>query len=200
MVDLEPEGKKSAPLPEDLRVGQRFPSGKRRIDEEQIRGFAAQFGRQPFHLDPAAARATLIGGLGVNGRHTTAITMQFLVESGMPITGGIIGAGGDISWPHPTRPGDALQAESEVLALRPSRSLPDRGVATLRSETRNQHGDTVQMFVSRPVVPRPHGSPAQTPRLLVSPAAGDSAQGRPQRPVFPSVRRADRTARPPNGA
>src|SRR5262245_17674177 len=154
MANLNP-GSGTAPLYlEDLRVGQRFVSGTHRIDEEQIRAFAEQFDPQPFHLDAEAAKATLFEGLVASGWHTAAITMRLLVESGLPIAGGIIGAGGEIAWPNPTRPGDALQVESEVLELTPSRSRPDRGIATIGSETRNQRGDTVQVLVARLVVPR----------------------------------------------
>jgi acyl dehydratase len=52
------------------------------------------------------------------------------------------------------RPGDTLEVHSEVLELTPSRSKPDRGVATLRNETRNQRGQIVQTFVARVIVPR----------------------------------------------
>jgi acyl dehydratase len=89
-----------------------------------------------------------------SGWHTAAVTMRLLVEGGLPLAGGIIGAGGEITWPNTTRPGDVLQVESEILELRPSRSRPDRGIATVRSETHNQRGDTVQVLVARLVVPR----------------------------------------------
>ena len=148
-------GDRTAPLYlDDLQVGQRFVSGTHRLDEGQIRAFAGQFDPQPFHLDAEAAKATLFEGLAASGWHTAAITMRLLVESGLPIAGGIIGAGAEITWPNPTRPGDMLQVESEVLELRPSRSRPDRGIATIRSETRNQRGDTVQVLVAKLVVPR----------------------------------------------
>jgi acyl dehydratase len=78
--------------------------------------------------------------------------MSLLVQSGMPIAGGLIGAGGEIQWPRPTRPGDVLTVVSEVMAVTPSRSRPDRGFITLRSETRNQRGETVQMLVCRMLV------------------------------------------------
>ena len=138
---------------DDLHVGQRFTSGRRRIDEEQIKAFAAEFDPQPFHLDTEAAKDTLFGGLVASGWHTAAITMRLLVESGLPIAGGIVGASGEITWPNPTRPGDVLQVESEILELRPSRSHPDRGMATIRSETRNQRNEIVQVFLARLVVP-----------------------------------------------
>jgi len=67
----------------------------------------------------------------------------------LPLVGGIVGAGGDIAWPKPTRPGDTLQVESEVVAITPSRSRPDRGTATVRSRTLNQRNEVVQELMTR---------------------------------------------------
>jgi len=80
--------------------------------------------------------------------------MRLLVDSGPPIAGGIVGAGGEIAWPRPTRPGDTLQVFSEVADIRVSRSRPDRGIVTLSTETRNHHGEIVQTFVARLLVRR----------------------------------------------
>ena len=154
MANPNPDGKEAALRFDELRVGQRFVSGTHRIDEEQIRAFAGQFDPQPFHLDAAAAKESLFGGLVASGWHTAAITMRLLVEGGVPLAGGIVGAGGEITWPAPVRPGDVLRVESEVVELRPSRSRPDRGIATVRSETRNQSGDVVQVLVAKLIVPR----------------------------------------------
>ena len=139
---------------EDLRVGQRFSSGSHTIDEAQIKAFAAQFDPQPFHLDGEAAKAMLFGRLAASGWHTAAITMKLLVESGLPLRGGIIGSGGEINWPKPTRPGDTLTVLSEIEEITPSRSRPDRGMIRVRSETRNQDGETVQILIAKLVVPR----------------------------------------------
>jgi acyl dehydratase len=139
---------------EDIAVGQRFSSGSHTVDEAQIKAFAAQFDPQPFHLDGQAAKATLFGGLAASGWHTAAITMKLLVESGLPLSGGIIGSGGEISWPKPTRPGDTLHVQSEIEEVTPSRSRPDRGMIRVRSETRNQHGEVVQILIAKLVVPR----------------------------------------------
>ena len=142
---------------DDLAVGDRFTSGEHAMDEAQIKAFAAQFDPQPFHLDDAAAQATLFGGLAASGWHTAAITMRLNVTGGLPIAGGIIGAGGDIAWPRPTRATDVLRVESEIVEIQPSKSRPDRGMVTLRSETRNQHGDVLQVSTVRIVVPRRPG-------------------------------------------
>jgi acyl dehydratase len=139
---------------DDLHIGQRFSSGTHTVDEAQIVAFAAQFDPQPFHLADATARGTLFGGLAASGWHTASITMRLLVESGLPLAGGIIGAGGEIAWPLPTRPGDILHVESEVMELKPSHSRPDRGKVTVRSETRNQRGEVVQILTAHLIVPR----------------------------------------------
>jgi acyl dehydratase len=138
---------------DDLHVGQRFISGTHLIDEEQIKAFAKHFDPQPFHLDAGAAKDTLFEGLVASGWHTAAISMRLLVER-LPIAGGIVGVGGEIAWPKPTRPGATLHVESEILELRPSRSRPDRGMATIRGETVNQLGEIVQVLIAKLVVPR----------------------------------------------
>ena len=153
MVQAEQSGGKAGLYLEDLHVGQRFTSGTHRLDEDQIRTFAGQFDPQPFHLDGEAAKHTLFEGLAASGWHTAALSMKLLVES-LPIAGGLVGAGAEITWPRPTRPGATLHVETDVVELKPSRSRPDRGMATVRSETINELGETVQVLVSKLVVPR----------------------------------------------
>jgi acyl dehydratase len=154
MIDADSSPAKGLLYFDDLRVGQRFVSGTHQVDEPQIMAFARQFDPQPFHLDAAAAKDTLFGGLVASGWHTAAISMRLLVDSGLPIAGGLVGAGAEISWPKPTRPGSDLHIEIEIVELRPSRSRPDRGVATIRSETRNQLGEVVQVLTAKLIVPR----------------------------------------------
>jgi len=139
---------------DDLKVGQRFISEKHLVDEAQIKAFAREFDPQPFHLDNDAAEHSLLSGLAASGWHTAAITMRLLVETGLTLAGGLIGIGGEISWPKPTRPGDVLQLESEIEELIPSRSRPERGVAKVRVLTRSQRDEVVQVFVAKLIVPR----------------------------------------------
>jgi acyl dehydratase len=139
---------------DDFHVGQRFTSATHVIDAGEIKAFARQFDPQPFHLDEEAAKGSLFGGLVASGWHTAAVTMRLQVESGLPIAGGMIGIGGEMSWPRPTRPGDLLRVVSEVMEVTPSRSRPDRGVVRVRSETRNQRDDVVQILDAKLLVPR----------------------------------------------
>lgn len=139
---------------DDLRVGDRFTTGEYALDAEAIKAFAEVYDPQPFHLDEVAAVDSLFGGLAASGWQTAAITMRLMVTSGMKIAGGQIGAGCELQWPRPTRPGDVLRVESEVLELRPSATRPDRGIVVLRSETRNQHGDVLMVLTSKVVMRR----------------------------------------------
>jgi acyl dehydratase len=138
---------------EDLSIGQRFVSASHALDEEQIIAFARQFDPQPFHLDHAAAADSLFGGLAASGWHVASLTMRLIVGDSAPFAGGVIGAGVELSWPRPTRPGDVLRVETTVIEITPSRSKPDRGIVTVRSETRNQADEVVQIMTSRLVVP-----------------------------------------------
>ena len=139
---------------EDLTVGDRFQSDGHELDAEQIKAFAVLFDPQPFHTDEEAAKSTFFGGLAASGWHTASITMRLLVQSGIPLANGIIGSGGQIHWPQPTRPGDVLRVESEVMEITPSRSRPDRGMVQMRCETRNQRGEVLQHFLPKLVVMR----------------------------------------------
>src|ERR1700729_3483391 len=97
---------------DDLHVGQRFTSTSYVVDADQIRRFAAEFDPQPFHLDEDAAAKSLFAGLVASGWHWAALPTRPLSTGGVPITGGVVGAGGEITWPRATRPGDELQVVS----------------------------------------------------------------------------------------
>ncbi len=130
---------------EDIAVGQKYGSGRARVDAEEIKAFAAEFDPQPFHLDEEAAKGSFFRGLAASGRHTAALTMRLLVTGEFKPAGGVIGAGNEISWTRPVRPGDVLRVESEVLEVRPSKSRPEQG-------------EPVQVLVANLVVPRRRSS------------------------------------------
>ncbi len=143
---------------DDLQVGLAFQSASYVITADEIKRFAREFDPQPFHLNEAAAAETLFGGLAASGWHTAAITMRLLVQSEDSLAGGIVGTGVEIAWPRPTRPGDTLRVFSRVIEVSPSRSKPNKGIVVLRSETRNQNDEIVQVLTSRLVVSRKSGA------------------------------------------
>jgi acyl dehydratase len=140
---------------EDFAVGQMFGSGRLRIDKERVLAFAAEFDPQPFHLDEAAARGSIFGGLAASGWHTAAVTMRLMIDTELKPAGGFVGAGLDeCRWPRPVRPGDELRVECEVIEVRPSKSRPEQGLIKLRTTTLNQDDEAVLVHVVNMVVPR----------------------------------------------
>jgi hypothetical protein len=135
---------------DDLVVGQRFTSRAHVVDAHlrvnSIRSRFTSMRRRP--------SASFSENLLPVDWHAAAITMRLPVETGLPLAGGIIGAGGEVSWPKPTRPGDTLTVTSEIEEITPSRSRPDRGTLKVRSETRNQRDEIVQVLLARLIVPR----------------------------------------------
>jgi acyl dehydratase len=134
---------------EDIEVGSEFVSDEVTITAEDIIAFATQFDPQPFHLDPEAAKGSFFGGLAASGWHTAAITMRLLVTGGPDIAGGTIGAGGELAWPSPTRPGDRLHVKVTVESVTPSKSNPGRGSTILRVETLTSEEELRQRFIVR---------------------------------------------------
>ena len=131
---------------EDIAGGQTYRSPSLHLDADSITRFAAEFDPQPFHLDENAARDSLFEGLAASGWHTASLTMKLCLMSDFRPAGGIIGAGGELSWPQAVRPGDELRVEIEVIETRVSRSRPRQGVVRIRITTLNQDRETVQIF------------------------------------------------------
>jgi acyl dehydratase len=134
---------------EDLAPGQVFTSNARAIvDAASIKRFAGEYDRQPFHLDEAAARPTFFRELVASGWHTTAMTMQLIIET-LPLSHGIIGSGVDeLRWPRPVRPGDTLRLHCEIIDVQPSKLRPSRGTVRVRMTTLNQNDEPVQTMVA----------------------------------------------------
>ena len=134
---------------DDLEPGMKFTTGSLTVTAEEIITFAKQFDPQPFHTDEMAAEQSLFKGLAASGWHTASLTMRLMITSGIPMANGSIGAGVEINWPTPTRPGDELHVVMEVQQVIPSTSKPDRGIAVVRNRTFNQHGQVVQDMTAK---------------------------------------------------
>lgn len=129
---------------EDLRVGEIVRLGTTTVTREMIVAFARQFDPLPFHLDEAAAKRSLLGGLAASGWQTGALTLRMLVDA---FLNSIAGAGGlgfsDLKWKKPVMVDDTLSGTATIAELRRSQSHPQWGVMTLDLDIRNQRGDPV---------------------------------------------------------
>src|ERR1700677_107322 len=135
---------------EDFVVGQVFkPSGRARVEKDEIIAFAKQYDPQPFHLDEEAGRKSIFGRLVASGWHTAALTMRLVAQSEYSPATGTIGLGFDgMRWPIPVLPGLELRIEREVLEVRPSKSRPVRGLIKRRTRTLAYHGEVVQILIA----------------------------------------------------
>jgi acyl dehydratase len=129
---------------EDFAPGQVLEGGDFTMTEAEIVDFARRYDPQPFHLDHAAARASMFGELVASGWNTAAVAMRMMVDHFFG-AGGSMGSPGidELRWPRPVRVGDRLRLRVTVEDTRASRSKPDRGLVHFRSEMLNQDDQAV---------------------------------------------------------
>ncbi|MBB3394629.1 MULTISPECIES: MaoC family dehydratase [unclassified Rhizobium] len=129
---------------EDFQPGRRFALGPRPVTAAEIIEFAREFDPQPMHLDEAAGRASILGGLAASGWHTSALFMRMMAESFL-INSFSQGAPGVdfMEWRKPVLAGDTLSGHSTVMETRALRSRPGIGMVKFRHEVENQKGERV---------------------------------------------------------
>lgn len=133
---------------DDVQVGDTFQSGEYSLTEDEIKNFAKKYDPQSFHTNNELAKESFFKGLSGSGWNTAAITMKLIVES-VPFAYGIIGAGVELNWLSPSRPGDILFVKSSVKNIKYSKTKPKQGIIILESETINQHRENRQKTVSK---------------------------------------------------
>ena len=140
---------------EDLAVGDVFHTATAEVSETDIVAFARQYDPQPFHLDGAAAAASLFGRLVASGWHTAAVTMRLMVEGDLKLDGGVIGQGIEsLRWPRPVLPGDRLRVVVEVVEKGEVPARPAYGMIRQRCRTYNQADKVVQDMTATLLVAR----------------------------------------------
>ena len=131
---------------EDYVVGQTLSIGEYRLSQAEMVAFAEQWDPQPFHVDPAAAAASMFGGLTASGCHLLSIAIRLVTA--WPLKPRLIAAIGwdELRFPHPARPGDTLQLCQTCLSARVSNSKPDRGIVRNQFHMANQTNQPVLTF------------------------------------------------------
>jgi len=129
---------------EDFVEGATFPFGTKVVTAEEIIEFAGEFDAQPMHLDEAAGKASILGGLSASGWHTCAMFMRLICDSFLLDSTSQGSPGFDYAkWKKPVLAGDTLTGKSTVISARISKSRPGLGFVTIRSELTNQSGEQV---------------------------------------------------------
>ena len=130
---------------DELAVGHVFKHdpGRTVTETDNLLFSALSMNPQPLHLDAEFARATEFGQRLVNSLFTLALGVGLSVgDTTLGTTVGNLGFE-KVEFPKPVFIGDTLRAETEVLALRESRSRPGQGIATFEHRAHNQRGELV---------------------------------------------------------
>jgi acyl dehydratase len=134
---------------EDFHPGRVFEHGPRRVLRDEMIAFAAEFDPQPMHLDEAAARATMLGGLCASGWYLCCIVMRMVVDA-FAHQAASMGAPGvdEVKWLIPVRPDDQVRLRATVIESRASRTRPDLGFVRFTFELFNGEGARVMTLSS----------------------------------------------------
>ncbi len=129
---------------EDFETGERKNIGSVVVDKDEVVKFASRYDPQPFHVDEAAAKQSIYGGLIASGWHTCAMVMRLMCDSYL-LESASLGSPGieNVRWLRPVRPGDQLTAYRTIEETRLSTSRPDRGIVKTLWEVENQKGELV---------------------------------------------------------
>lgn len=134
---------------EDFTPGRVFEHGPRCLPREEMIAFAAEFDPQPMHLDEAAARATMLGGLAASGWYLCCILMRMSTDA-FVLNSRSMGAPGvdEVRWLMPVRPDDELTLRATVLDARASKSRSDMGFVRFEFELFNVKGQRVMVLIT----------------------------------------------------
>ena len=137
---------------EDFHLGRTFDCGPYRVTKEEILEFAREFDPQPHHLDEAAAKNSMLGGLAASGWHVCAMTMRMFADTMIPVMAARGGSGSrEARWMKPVRPGDVLRVEATVAETKQSRGRPEIGHVMFECRVFNQREQVALVFMT-PVV------------------------------------------------
>ena len=129
---------------EDFAVGDTGSLGEKRVNANEVVAFAREFDPQPFHLDEAAGKASLLGGLAASGWHTSAMLMRMIYDAYLHDAAGLGSPGIDeIKWLKPVLVGDTLTGHFEVRERRLSKSRKGLGIMRIYYELQNQRNEPV---------------------------------------------------------
>ena len=140
---------------EDFQPGAINEYGPRLVSREEIIAFAAEFDPQPMHLDEAAGRASMLGGLAASGWHTCCLMMR-LAADGFILNSASMGAPGvdEVRWLAPLRPGRQIMLRTTVIDTRVSSSRPEMGFVKMLFEVIDDAGVTVMALNSSLIMGR----------------------------------------------
>jgi acyl dehydratase len=148
---------------EDFKVGEVERIGEKRVERHEVVDFARRYDPQPFHIDEAAAKHSMYGGLIASGWHTCAMVMRMMCDAYLAQAASVGSPGiENLKWLKPVRPGDTISARRTTLDTRASKSKPDIGIVNNLWEVFNQKGEMVMSMQGHGMFKRRHPGSAAT--------------------------------------
>ncbi len=147
-------------LPPFMQAGHVFHIGSHLFEEAEIIRFARKYDPQPFHVDPEAARSSLLGGHCASGWHTAGMWMRKQRDASVVLFAELAAQGygaveygpsggfQNLKWPRPVFAGDTVSYSNTTLSCRPSASRPGWHVIAGHNSGTNQNGQLVFEFES----------------------------------------------------
>jgi acyl dehydratase len=140
---------------EDFTPGRVFEHAPRRMPRDEMIAFAAEFDPQPMHLDEAAARDSMLGGLAASGWYVCCILMRMCVDAFLGESASM-GAPGveEVKLLRPVRPDDELMFRATVLESRASKSRPDMGLVRFEFVMSDMQGRQAVVLITSLMIGR----------------------------------------------
>ncbi len=154
---------------EDHRLGGVDEFGAHEFTRRAILEFAAAFDPQPFHLDEAAAKASLFGALSASGWHTCSIAARQRAQwrNGLLAQAMALGQAApppeillglrDLRWLRPVFVGDVVAFSGEVAAKRETRRA-GWGLIEILTKGVQQNSELTISFTASMLVARRGGA------------------------------------------
>ncbi len=132
---------------EDVVVGSTVSAGPYHVKKDEMVAFARKWDPFPFHVDEAAGRESIYGGLIASGEYTMAVKQALIHRLGG--NEALIGSMGydELRYLGPVRADDQLTLSMECTDKRDSRSKPDRGIVKYRVTLTNQDDEPVLSYI-----------------------------------------------------
>ena len=112
------------------------------ITMAQVTAFAAAWDPQPFHLDEAAAKRSVLGGLAASGWQASAILVRLAVEAFANQSAAMASNGmEEVKWLKPVYAGETLTGRASVLSRRVSAKRPEMGILRMKFELLGTDGE-----------------------------------------------------------
>ena len=129
---------------EDIAVAQPAVYGAYEVTKDEIIAYARVYDPQLHHIDEEAAKLSLTKGLCASGWHSCAMFMRIFYDGTLKNSTSLGAAGIDeVKWLKPVRPGFVLKVRTTCEEKRLMRSRPGVGIARMKHELLNQHGEVL---------------------------------------------------------